>query len=218
MWLCNHTVQLPEGVAEVEFHYRFNHPVTLPSSLRQIVFRPAAFRNPVYSHPLNFPDDLEELAWSRKHGGLTLPEGLQKLTWGSTGTVELPSSLRELRLCNSAPLTLLMGLQKVTFEWWCRGHYNVPESVQEVVISCRATFTHPTTLQHLIVNQGEIDISHCRVHKLTIHHCLVRIKQWPEGLKELAFIIDEEYMYYHLQVPKGCRIVGDKLPGNVTME
>lgn len=63
-----------------------------------------------------------------------------------------------------------------------------------------------------------MDLSHVRVHKVTIAGRSVTIKQWPQGLEEMEFNVRIKCMDYPLRVPKGCRIVGKKLPENVIME
>lgn len=127
----------------------FDQPLTLPASLKII-----SLSGGRHSHPLDLPPGLQELCWHLDdYEGLALPEGLQKLTWGSDCNVVLPLGLRELSLESDAPLVFPEGLVKVSFDNASQGHYNLPESVQEVSWSVYSEriFTHPSTLQLLIL-------------------------------------------------------------------
>lgn len=174
----------------------------------------------MYTLTLNFPDSLEELEWWWwTSDGLVLPEGLRKLTWGSDCKVKLPSGLRELRIFYPMPsLVIPEGLLKFDCGL-CQSecHFDLPESVQEVVWSDKVALSHPTIIQHLILKYGrEVDLSHHSVYKVTIDSTYIRIKKLPPGLKELAFTVDD--MHDPVSMPKGCGIVGGKRPTNVIME
>lgn len=110
------------------------------------------------------------------------------------------------------------GLLKVTLNSWSEHQYILPASVQEVVWSGYARITHPSTLQHLFLKYSwnEIDLSHMKVHRLTIGDRRIRIQKLPPGLRELEFTDDD--LQYTLRVPQGCVIVGEKQPTNVIME
>lgn len=152
-----------------------------------------------------FPEDYD---------GLVLPENLQKLKWESNCSVTLPLGLKELVVTKDAPLELPDGLLKITLGtlWSGRNqrHRNLPASVREVTCSGHVRYTHPATLQHLILyyTDCEIDLSKHKVHKLTIACRSVKMKEWPPELKELEFT--ENYLDYPLQVPTGCIIVGKR--------
>lgn len=106
------------------------------------------------------------------------------------------------------------GLLKVVFDTYFKGHYTLPASVQEMLCVANITFTHPTTLHHLLLGYGgQVDLSHVRIHKLAIIHEDVKIKAWPQDLKELAFTVD--HIFSRLQVPEGCKVVGEKRPRRV---
>lgn len=119
-----------------------------------------------------------------------------------------------MKECN---VQLPAGLLKVTFDCTSNRDYSLPESVLEVVMLRPVNFTHPTTLQHLILRCGavEMDLSHHRVHRLTIGDSRARIMRWPWWLTELEFAVS---MRHPLRVAAGCRIVGERLPANVIME
>lgn len=203
------------------FGYLFDQPVIIPSSLKKLAF----YAN-TYSHPIDFPAGLGELEWyADGYEGLVLPERLQKLTWGSTSDVKIPTGLKELAVeCNTL-LVLPEELVTVAFGYSSQHHYTLPASVQEVswvIRSNKNIFTHPSTLQHLMVKYSAsdvgLDLSNHTIHKLTIVDRQIRIEKWPQGLKELAFSARVDGMNNPLRVPKGCRIVGEKRPENVIME
>lgn len=141
-----------------------------------------------------------------------LPERLKKLTWGSQHDIQLPSSLRELRLCVDVRLTLPEGLLKIDFGW-TRITYDLPESVQEVTWAIMNEFTHPSTLQHLIIRYHgeEVDLSQYRIHRVTLQCSDARIKKWPLDVKELEFTVDDVQHPVPI-LPEGCRIVGERPP------
>lgn len=195
----------------MEFFGSFNQPCILPASLKKITF---SVDN--YSHPLSLPTGIKEMFWGpRGVCALVLPECLEKLTWASESSVALPLGLRELVVTGRAPLILPEGLTKVEFGLSTDCHYVLPESVQEVVWLAGAResiFSHPTTLQHLILKlcMREIDLSHNKIHKLTIEDPNIKIGMWPRELKELAINV---YRIKHpMRVPKGVRIVGEHGP------
>lgn len=202
-WHCNRPIQLIYGVAEVEFGGDFAQPVLLPFSLKKVTFLGSW-----YPHRIDLPPGLEDLTWypNAYVRGLVLPVGLKKLTWASWCFIELPSELRELIITGDAPLILPEGLLSIQFSGASPCHYDLPESVQEVYSYSYTTFTHPTTLQHLILGytfEG-VDLSHLKINKLTIDDWGIRIRKWPQELKELAFIKDAiDGMTYPLRVPKG---------------
>lgn len=216
-WSCNRPITIPEGVCKVMFDSDFQQPVVLPATLKRV-----SFLAEIYPHRLSLPRDLEEFTWSSKDfNGFELPEQLQKLTWGSELAIRLPLGLRKLVIKRSAPLILPEGLAEVTFKFLSKGcHYELPESVREVTAfgSYSTSFTHPSTLQHLRVefSAAEKDLSNHKICKVTIEDSSVRIAQWPQGLEELAFTVDD--MEFPLRVPIGCRVVGEKRPQNVIME
>lgn len=175
-WCCNTSIQIPEGVCEMMFGSSFDQPVLLPDGLKKVTFSGRR-----YSHPVNLPIGLEEFGWSpTEHDDFEFPESLQKLTWASSRNVRLPSGLTECIIQGDAPLVFPEGLLKVTFDCSSRRHYFLPNSVQEVswfVYANRRIFTHPATLQHLILrsSEREIDLYHNRIHKLTIGNRHIRI-------------------------------------------
>lgn len=208
----------------MDFHGNFNQPVTLPPTVRLASFD----GEHAYSHPLTLPAGLEAFRWTHDDydGNFALPEGLQKLVWGSATTVTLPPSLRELILTENTPLILPEGLLKITFRSLSHGKYDLPLSVREVVLAnyipSHTILTHPTTLRQLTIlesdsigddDDGEefiFNLSNISIHKLTIGRGGVKIEQWPQDLKELEFV--GEKVEYPLIVPQGCAIVGEKRP------
>lgn len=232
-WYSRSPIHIPEGVSEITFGILFQQPVMLPSSLKRVTFAGGV----TYPHPVNLPAGVEELGWyPRYHDDFILPVGLQKLTWASPRNVNLPLGLKELIVRRDAPVLVLPeGLSKITFDYdyECKRHYELPESVHEVICRGDTTFTHASTLQHLILrclpldvdlyisivdvdrfhdycSTRCVDLSHIKVSKLTIANCSVRIKQWPQGLKEVAFTV--KGMKYPLRVPEGCRIIEEQRP------